>query len=319
MENEIYSRINSDFLTLMNTHTRHFMLGIYYDEFKKISRDHVLQKEFTFLEFSEKLEQNEISMFQQHCLNCGAIDIILMSEGSHEPQYCTKCGRKSLSDFGIENIDRISRVFSFNNVAVSKMQSNVEGKSKYSDKLITFDTNQIELIVINSVLETIVKEYFEQLMKLKLLKINDSTLIKIINESYKNDFQNIEKTISIFKRYLGINLKESVSEEDIKNIKEIVELRNIFIHNNGVADEKFLRKFENKTLINNLKTKNKIVGDKYIFLDRSDIMNYVKSIINLFTSLETIFTLTFSQNIKNVFISYYLTMQDKSKRSSHEI
>lgn len=302
----------------MNTHTRQFMLGIYYDEFKRISRSQVLQKEFTFLEFSEKLEQNEISMFQQHCLNCGTIDIILESEGSHEPQYYTKCGRKSLSDFGIENIDRISRVFSFNNVAVSKMISTVHGKSEYSDKLITFDTNQIELIIINSVLETIVKEYFEQLMKLKLMKINDSTVIKIINESYKNDFQNIEKTISIFKRYLGINLKESVSEEDIKNIKEIVELRNIFIHNNGVADEKFLRKIENKTLINNLKTNNKIVGDKYIFLERSDIMNYVKSIINLFTSLETIFTLSFSQNIKNVFISYYLTMQDKTKWSSHE-
>lgn len=318
MEKEVYSRINLELLKSMNTYTKQFMLSIYYDEFKKKSRKYGHEVNFTIQEFSDKLERNEIIMFQQHCLNCGTIDILLQGYEAHEPQYCTKCGRKSLSDFGVENIDRISRVLSLNNLAVSNMQSIIEGISKYSEKLITFDTNQVELIIINSVIETIVKEYYEQLMKLKLLNINDSTIIRIINDSYKNDFQNIEKTISIFKKYLDIDLKESINGVDIKNIKEIIELRNIFIHNNGIPDIKFLRKVDNKNLINKLKIAEKIVGDKYIFLDRSDIMEYINSIINLFTSLESIFTLSFSQNIQNVFTSHYLTMHNKSKRSINE-
>lgn len=306
MENEIYSRINSSLFSSINTHSKQFMLNIYHIEYNNICNLYGFDRISTLDEFINKLDQNEIRMFQQHCLNCGSIEVVLLMNESNEPKYCTMCGRKSLGEFGVENIDRVTRIISFHSFTVNNLHNTLIDLNDDTEKFLAYDTAQIELIVINSVLETVVKEYYEQLMKLKLLNISDSTIIKFINESYKNDFQNIERTIYIFRKYLNIDLRQNITSDDFRKLHEIVELRNVFIHNNGIADKRFLDSTKNKDLIRNLNSDKKIIGDKYIFLDRKDILSYVEAIINLFSSLDQTFESFFMENIHSVFIMYYL-------------
>ena len=100
------------------------------------------------------------------------------------------------------------------------------------------------------------------------------------------------------KKGLNINLKEYISSESRDNLLDLVNLRNVIVHNNGMVDEKFKN---GKTFS---RVSDMLEGD-LIFVNEHCIAKYLVSVLELIQVVETEFDNIFNAKMNQLIASFY--------------
>lgn len=295
MTNQVYTYMNQDFLNKFNTIQKKYLEKYYYKKYLEFYEKSTDFDYLTFNLFIKKVTENDIFIIQQHCLSCKSMNVFFTKEKPNY-KYCTYCGRESILEYSLENIDRIRRIINVHNIAFKKLRSNEKEFDMKNDKLLTFETIQLEIVALNSLLETLVKEYYLNFLALELVYLNSESIIELLESNIKNDFQNIDKIVQRFKQDINIDIKSKLMSEDIDNLRNLVELRNIFTHNNGYADKKFL----SKKVSEKLKEESNIIGDKFVLVNREHFQSFFQSVVNLFEILIFFQEKRFGEMIKKI-------------------
>lgn len=110
-----------------------------------------------------------------------------------------------------------------------------------------------------------------------------------------------DKANNHYKKGLNINLHDKVSTECKKNLIDLVNLRNIIIHNNGFIDERF-KKTETFRRISHM-----INGD-LIFIKDGDVTKYLGSVLELLIAIEEEFDRSFKEQMNMLIANYYFNL-----------
>ena len=138
--------------------------------------------------------------------------------------------------------------------------------------------------------------------RLRNNSINYKYVRKIIKKHTGNDFMNIEKTKDHYKKALDINLKTIITQEVWENLVDVVNLRNMMIHNNGRIDEQF----NGTTTYTRLKGN---VYDKIFRLEKSDVLVFFKSIMELTTEVLSLYYKEYLKYSNIVIANYYFNLK----------
>ena len=121
---------------------------------------------------------------------------------------------------------------------------------------------------------------------------------RLIEKSTNNDFMHFDKANNHYKKGLNINLQDKVSAECKKNLIDLVNLRNIIIHNNGFIDEKF-KKTETFSRISHM------INGNLVFIKDSDVDKYLGSTLELLLAIEEEFDRSFKEQMNMLIANYY--------------
>lgn len=150
-----------------------------------------------------------------------------------------------------------------------------------------------------SVIEVIFREYFEALIFITNFGIKNDYIKRVISSSTKNDFMNIEKANNDYKKAFNINLKTILDKNVWNDLIDVVNLRNMMIHNNGFVDKQF------KTTPTYQRVKDRVTGELFR-LEDDDIAKYLSSIFRAITSISNVYLQKYYFYRNTVIASYYL-------------
>lgn len=117
---------------------------------------------------------------------------------------------------------------------------------------------------------------------------------------------NIEKANKHYKSGLDINLKELISDECLKSLIDLVQIRNTIVHNNGMIDGKF----EKSSSFSGLED---TIEGKLIFVDNNMISIYLLSVLESFGEIEKVFDKFYIEELPSLIANYYFNYAKKIK------
>jgi len=299
-KNEIYALIDEDFLSKFSDNHLQFMKDFYYKFYCKFC-SHYRRKPLSHFDFYSNMHRRRIQMYQLCCPYCGAIHIMPYDKrlhGTAAPNYCPNCGKASTIDNIKRQISRFIRINGINRLGLKELKAEHPDVEEW---ILAYDCYQMEIIELASIVEVVFRDYFEA-----LLFINNSGesrnytsyVKRIIDRHNGNDFMNIEKAHVIFKKAFEINLKECINKNIWNDLIDIVNLRNMMVHNNGRVDERF------KTTPTYTRLKSR-VEDKLFRLEDADIANYLKSVILAVTDITNIYLEKYYLHRNAAIANYY--------------
>lgn len=296
-ENEIYTLIDEKFISQFDDHHKQFMKRIYYNHYSTFC-DRIGCTKASYDSFFSNMHRRRIYLTQQCCPYCGTIRMFLHDKRIHKNEgslvYCGTCGRSSTSYTLFKHLSRFIRI---SGIVDDGLKSE---RKRYKDKedwLLGFDCYQMELVELASIIEAVCRESFYALLFIKNMNLKNSFIKKAISKSVGNDFMNIEKANNHFKKAFDIDLKREIEGNVWDDLIDIVNLRNMMIHNNGRIDEFF----KNTVSYNRLKS---YVDDWMFRLDGKMVMNYFGSVMS---AMETIIKVYLEQyfDYRNAAIANY--------------
>lgn len=237
-KNEIYCMVDEDFISHFDYNHRDYMKTMYYDFYSTCCKHHnrkALSKE----EFFKNMRRRRIRFYQLCCPYCGTILLMPTDKklkNSSSPNYCCSCGRASTTYTLIKHLSRFIRISGILNMGLKEFKKEHEDTE---DWLLGYDCYQMEIIELASIIEVVCRECFEALIFIKNIGLNNDYIRKVISKSAGNDFMNIEKANKHFKKAFDIDLKSLTDKKKWDDLIDIVNLRNMMVHNNGRVDEHF--------------------------------------------------------------------------------
>lgn len=309
-KNEIYALVDEDFLSKFSNNHLEFMKEFYYGCYCEFCQ-HYKRKPLSQSDFYLNMRRRRIRLYQLCCPYCGAIFIMPIDKkihGANGPNYCPKCGRGSTSDNIFRQISRFIRIHGINRVGLKEFQIEHPDVEEW---LLAYDCYQMEIIGLASIIEVVLRDHFEALFFINNIGGKGSYngyIKKIIDRHNGNDFMNIEKANDIFKKAYGINLRETMDKQIWTDLIDIVNLRNMIIHNNGSVDERF------KSTRTYSRLSNRVDG-KLLRLEDADISNYLKSVIDAVTNITNIYLDKYYLQRNAVIASFYFNNADISERN----
>lgn len=283
-QNEIYALIDEDFLSQFSDNHLQFMKDFYYKFYCSFCH-HCGRKALSQSEFYSNMHRRRIQLYQLCCPYCGTVHILPYDKkihGTATPNYCPNCGKSST----IDNIKRqISRFIRINRINRLGLQEWKAKRSDVEEWLLAYDCYQMEIIELASIIEVVFRDYFEALLFINHSGENRnyaSYVKKIIAKYNGNDFMNIEKSNVNFKKAFEINLKECIDKDTWNDLVDIVNLRNMMVHNNGRVDKRF------KTTPTFVRLKSH-VDDTLFRLEDEDIAHYLRSVILAVTDITNVY------------------------------
>ena len=276
-KNEIYCMVDEEFISYFDVNHRDFMKKTYYSLYCTFCKHHN-RKQLSEDEFFTNMHRRRIYLYQLCCPYCGAIMILPFDKKAEKNEvlnYCCNCGRSSITYTLIQHLSRFVRISGILSLGLKEFKKDHEDTE---DWLLGYDCYQMELIELASIIEVVCRECFESLIFIKNIGLNNDYIRKVITKSIGNDFMNIEKANKHFKKAFSIDLKSLIDKQIWDDLIDIVNLRNMMVHNNGRVDEHF------KTTVSYQRLKNK-VDDKLYRLDQQSVMLYFKSVIDAVTIL----------------------------------
>ena len=156
----------------------------------------------------------------------------------------------------------------------------------------------MELIELASIIEVVFRDYFEALVFIGNLSTRNEFIEKIIKKHTGNDFMSIEKANSNFKKAFGIDIKAKLEEEVWNDLVDVVNLRNMMVHNNGSVDQHF------KTTSTYNRVKGKIDGDLFK-LTEEDVQKYLQSVVYATVDISNLFLAKYYSDRNAVVANYY--------------
>lgn len=244
------------------------------------------------------MHRRRIQFYQLCCPYCGTIHILIHDKkirGQGGYNYCVNCGRGSTVENIKNQIARFIRISNINNVGLSVL------KEKYPDTeewLLGYDCYQMELIELASIIEVIFRDYFEALIYINNFGVRSEYILKVLDKHTGNDFMNIEKANTNFKKAFEIDVKKVIEKDIWNDLIDIVNLRNMFVHNNGMTDAHFKRTASFRRL------ESKIIGNLFK-LKYKDIEKYLRSVIYAVTDISNLYLEQYYKNRNIVIANYY--------------
>lgn len=143
-------------------------------------------------------------------------------------RYCVSCGEPNIGYRFKTGYDKIVRMINLSNELYQTQ-----------NKEITKDLNHQIVVMMSSVLEIYLRDYYIGVLNTRYIKHHRSLADKFIKDC-KNDFLNPDKANDRFKKELDINIKVLIGIDKFKILKEISAYRNVIVHNNGFSDKTFI-------------------------------------------------------------------------------
>ncbi len=296
--NEIYALVDEEFIEKFNSNQSAFMKTTYYKFYCKFCELYHRQP-LKENDFFKNMHRRRIQLYQLCCPYCGTIEIIPRDKkinGTGGYNYCPHCGRGSVRENLIKQSSRFMRINRINDLGLREL------KKQYPDNkdwLLAYDVYQNEIIAMASVIETVFRECFEALIFITNFGIRNDYVKKAIAVYTKNDFMNVEKANDHFKKAFDINLKSEFDKNDWNNLIDIVNLRNMMVHNNGFVDKQF------EKTPTYARVKNRVEGNLYR-LEEEDIIKYSLSMLAGITIISQLYLNKFYLFRNTVISNYYL-------------
>jgi hypothetical protein len=173
--------------------------------------------------------------------------------------WCADCGE----DIFLTHVDKEFQV-------IEKMLSVVEKRRVEMGARVAGRDVENALEDIVSIFETVLKIITGR--HLAKQEINPEEIVDTIEKKIRNHYQNIKLAQDTFKKYVGIELFDGISNEIIDTIRTTFEKRHPITHNLGVIDRKYLE----QVLSGDLQGREIKVSSQEVF----DAMEIARSVIS---------------------------------------
>jgi len=293
----IYSLVDENYISKFKGQHLYFMKEYYYSEYCNYCKNNKLLPLDKSIFFSNMRKRN-IKIIQMCCPFCGSIKVIIKKCSIKEVEhykYCPNCGKSSAFQNVFFQLSRILRIIHFHSVGLEMIK---EKNEDHELKILTYDIYQLELVEIASILEVTFRDFFNSFLFIRYFNIKDDYLSKVIDKNTGNDFLNIEKANTHFKRALNINLREKISESNWLDLIDLVNMRNTIVHNNGVIDVKF----KNTKTYTRLKD---IIKGELLFLDAKKINYYIRIVCEVVETIAELFEEKFDEHKYSIITNFY--------------
>lgn len=300
-QNELYTMIDEKFIDSFQGNHLTFMKKYYYKYYYDYCVFHH-RKPLQESEFYRNMHRRRIKLYQLCCPYCRTMLLFVHDTKMYGKDsclnYCCNCGRTSTLKNIINQISRYKRFSYINSIGLKTIK---EQNPEKEDWLIGYDCYQFELIELASIIEIIFRDYFEALIYISNYGIENEYIRKIIKMHTGNDFMNIEKANNNFKKAFNIDLKSHLEKGIWNDLLDIVNIRNMVVHNNGMVDNHF------KSTKSYERTKKKINGDLFK-LERADINKYLSSVIYAVTIISNLYLEYYYEHQSKVIANHYFNM-----------
>ena len=212
-----------------------------------------------------------------------------------QSKYCVNCGKSSAAQTIFYQISRMLRIHHFHKAGAEKLKQEMNDDSF---RLLSYDVYQLELIELSSILEVILRDFFEAFVYINYNGAKNNYVANIINKSMGNDFMNIEKANAHYKKALNINLRSYINDTTWSDLIDLVNMRNAIVHNNGMIDEKF------KKTVTFKRVESCLNGD-LLFLNTEKTFYYLNSVIEIATIIAELFEEKYSTQKFAIIANYY--------------
>ena len=168
-----------------------------------------------------------------YCPKCKKAELLSFSGGKRVAsslKFCPCCGEPSINHRYLTGRNKIIKM-----LKVSQMIKNT------SDELEKYQNQQLEVLMC-SVYEVYLREFYADILNTKFVA-TEATLYENFSDNCMNDFICTGKTQRRFKRELGIDYKKTIDPSVYKALTMLSDFRNVIVHNNGICDAKFRRKY----------------------------------------------------------------------------
>lgn len=293
---DVYHLVDEIFLSTFNETQGAFMLMKYYNEYETYCK-HFGIKIQSIDHFLKSANRKRIKLIQICCPYCGKISIKVTEEKCSEikkHQYCTACGKRSTAENVFFQLSSLIRLQAVHEAGLKMLTA---GYEQEEIKIIEYDIRHMELVELTCIFETTMRDFYQEM--LFLTNGFESDYIRsLIRKDTKNDFMNIDKANDHFKKAIGIGIKDKIDEDCRKKLIDMVNIRNVFVHNNGIIDDVF-RKSDTYQRISD-----KIEGN-LIFITEKDISEYLKSVLKVIGLIEEEIHSIFSKRMPKIIANYY--------------
>lgn len=309
-KNEIYALVDEEYISKFSMLHISFMKKQYYNYYCDVCSA-IKRKPLKKKEFFTNMRRRRFQIYQLCCPYCGSVHMVMHDKkefGKAGFNYCFHCGKGSALENIKTQIYRFMRIRNINSIGLSVLK---ERYPETEEWLLGFDCYQMELIELASIIEVIFRGYFEALLFINNLGIKSEYITSIINKHTGNNFMNIEKANTDYKKAFDLDLKKVVEKDVWNDLIDIVNLRNMMIHNNGMADERLKKTATYKRL-------NDKFSGKLFKLDSADINKYLKSVTYAVTVISNLYLEQYYTKRNTVIANYYFNIDKTKNKISDE-
>ncbi len=187
------------------------------------------------------------------------------------------------------------RIRKVNEIGIEALQEENPDKKRW---LLGYECYQMQLIELASIIEVMLRDCFEALIYMCNFGMKNDYISKIISKHTGNGFMNIDKANEHYKKAFNINIKGLLENATWNNLIDIVNLRNMMVHNNGMIDAHF------KSTASYNRLQNKITGDLFMLTD-DEIELYWNSVLDLLIQLSKVYIKRYLADRNVVIANYY--------------
>ena len=185
-KNELYSLVDDEFISSFKGQQLDFMKKEYYKFYCHFC-ELINRKPLSFEEFYTNMHYRRMQLYQLCCPFCGYMIVLHRKKKKSEGfNYCANCGRGSVVYNIMTQLNRFIRLRGIHEMGLKEYK--IE-KPNTDDWLLGYDCNQMEIIELASIIEVIFRDYFEALVFINSLGIDDTFIEKAISKYTNNDFE----------------------------------------------------------------------------------------------------------------------------------
>jgi len=299
-KNEIYALVDERFLEGFSENHLRFMKDYYYRYYCEFCR-HFRRKPLSKEAFFTNMHYRRIQLYQLCCPFCGAVHILTQDKrlsGTEPPNYCPNCGKASTLDNIQRHLFRFVRINRINRLGLKAVRSSHPDSEEW---LVAYDCYQMEIVELASIIEVVFRDFFNALISINIgetEQIYNRYIKRAVNKQNRNDFMNIDKAHDLYKKAFEINLKEHIDSDLWEDLIDIINLRNMIVHNNGRVDEAF----KSTPTFNRLRSR---VDDTLLRLEDTDIAKYLKSVISAVATIANLYLEKYHVRRNAAIANYY--------------
>ncbi len=302
LSNEIYTLVDENFLSQFSGTQRQVLENAYYRYYLTIC-ERIKRTPLEKVVFFTNMRRRRFRFYQLCCPYCGVTEIMVVDNRiskSGDFNYCPHCGKGSVEQIVFNQLARFTRIAYINNVGIAVYAAKYPKKDI---RLIGYDGYQMELVELTSIVEVILRDFFNALFHMSYYGVKNSYIEKMTNKYTGNDFMNIEKANDHYKKALSIDIKSSLSTDIWNDLIDITNMRNMMIHNNGMIDSRFRNTKTFERLRNS-------IDDNLLFLDQKMIEHYYNTVSKTAEIISGIFRTKYKE-LKNAMIAmHHFTSSD---------
>ena len=295
--NEIYSLVDEDYIAHFDNNHQDFMQNQYYNYYWNFCKTQK-RRPLTYDLFFSNMHRRRVKIHQLCCPYCGSIRMLIHDNRLNNSagfNYCPHCGRGSVLENMSKNFYYYVNLHKFHEDSFRRINANNPNVELSFEKQ---NCARVELIELVTIIEVTLKEYFDALLYINNALVADMYINKLIQKSLGNDFMNIEKANIHFKKAFDLDIKSILPEAIWNNFIDIVAIRNVMVHKNGRADNKF------KKTPTYARVK-KLMDLDYFLIKGEDIDKYFDSVVQGLIDITNCFLSKYYAERNKVIANHY--------------